>query len=236
MKKKCLILALCFTGFCSTFLHAQIKKHVNHSLLFADDFPVKLDSSIWIAEIENKPDSHVFVKNRKLVLDTRGGVTVWLNKALEGSYQIEFTRKVILGKGGNDRLSDLNVFWQAKDPQNTNLFTRKGKFEEYDSLRLYYVGMGGNYNSTTRFRKYDGKGERLLLKEYTDSLHLLQANKTYRIKIIVKENETSFWVDDQCFFTNTEAGFNKTGYFGFRSTFSHQEIGEFRVLKYDDHE
>ena len=47
------------------------------------------------------------------------------------------------------------------------------------------MGDGGNHNSTTRFRRYDGneaavtnaKARPAILKEYTDADHLLEANK-----------------------------------------------------------
>ena len=33
---------------------------------------------------------------------------------------------------------------------------RSGKFEEYNDLLTYYVGLGGNRNTTSRFRRYIG--------------------------------------------------------------------------------
>ena len=33
---------------------------------------------------------------------------------------------------------------------------RSGIFARCYTLRLYYVGYGGNHNRTTRFRRYDG--------------------------------------------------------------------------------
>jgi rhamnogalacturonan endolyase len=119
----------------------------------------------------------------------------------------------------------------ARDPHHTNLFTRSGILESYDSLQLYYVGMGGNSNRTTRFRKYEGNGQRTLLQEYTDTAHLLQPNKVYHITIIVKDNTTSFWVDGECYFISNDPALFKEGYFGFRSTKSHQEISKFRVYR-----
>lgn len=200
-------------------------------LLFADDFEQGLDSDRWIAEIEPLPESKVHVHDGKLILDTQGGVTVWLNMLLKGNIQIEFTRKVILDGGKNDRVSDLNQFWMAKDIRNPDLFTRTGAFTEYDSLRLYYAGIGGNTNTTTRFRKYNGNGEKILLQEHTDSDHLLLPNKEYRIKIIVKDSVTSLWVDDIRYFTYHDADPLLEGYFGFRSTWSRQEIDDFKIYR-----
>jgi len=199
----------------------------NQRCVYSDEFKTPLDSNIWIPEIAPLPDSYVYTQNQKLVLDTKGGVTVWYNKPLSGNFSIEFDRRVIVGNGKNDRLSDLNCFWMASDLRNPNLFTRNGVLEKYDSLQLYYVGMGGNSNSTTRFRKYEGNGERTLLKEYKDALHLLIPNHTYHIKIVAKKGITSFWVDGVCYFTYNDPSPLRQGYFGFRSTWSHQEISRF---------
>jgi rhamnogalacturonan endolyase len=156
-------------------------------------------------------------------------VTTWLNKLLQGNILIEYKRTVLVDGGVNDRLSDLNQFWMSADPRNNNLFTRKGIFEAYDSLRLYYVGMGGNTNTTTRFRKYHGDGQKPLLQEYLDKAHLLQPNKTYHIQTIVYNGATQFIVDGIPYFTYKDASPLTSGYFGFRSTQSRQAIDEVRV-------
>jgi rhamnogalacturonan endolyase len=200
-------------------------------LIYADDFSKQLDTATWITEIDPRPNSAVYVQEGKLVLDTKAGVTVWLNKRLQGNIQIEYDRKVLMNGEANDRLSDLNQFWMAEDPRKAQLFTRRGVLESYDSLQLYYVGMGGNSNKTTRFRKYEGNGKRTLLQEYTDSTHLLQANRTYHIKIMVKDDTTSFWVNEVCFFSFRDPHLLRRGYFGFRSTKSHQEITHLRVYQ-----
>jgi rhamnogalacturonan endolyase len=92
--------------------------------------------------------------------------------------------------------------------------------------------MGGNSNRTNRFRKYEGNGERRLIQEYTDTTHLLQANKAYHIVIVVKNGVTSFWVDGQRYFEYKDPAPLQKGYFGFRSTKSHQEISKFRVYQF----
>jgi rhamnogalacturonan endolyase len=201
-------------------------------LIFSDNFS-ELDTLKWRLEIELQAGSSVQVEKRKLVLDTKGGVTVWLKQPLRGNLQIEYTRKVIVAGQPNDRLSDLNQFWMASEPAGNSLARRSGKFEEYDNLRMYYVGMGGNTNSTTRFRKYQSNGERTLLQEYTDAAHLLTANKAYKIKTIVQNGLTSFWVDGQCYCTYQDPNPLREGYFGFRSTWSRQEISDFKVYQLD---
>lgn len=201
------------------------------TLICSDDFSTKLDPTRWIVEMDPAPNSSVYTNNNKLALNTKGGVTVWLNKPLEKNIRIEYDRTVIVAGGVNDRLSDCNQFWMARDPRNTNLFTRRGVLESYDSLQLYYVGMGGNSNRTSRFRKYEGNGERRLIREYTDTAHLLQANKVYHITIIVNNGATSYWVNGQCHFYFKDPALLQQGYFGFRSTKSHQEISKFKVFE-----
>jgi rhamnogalacturonan endolyase len=201
-------------------------------LIVSDHFSKPIANDRWVVEMAAGTNSSVYTKDNKLVLDTKGGVTVWLNRLLQGDLRIEYDRKVIVAGGANDRLSDLNNFWMAADPLNKNLFTRNGVLESYDSLQLYYVGMGGNTNKTTRFRKYEGNGERRLLKEYTDPAHLLQANKVYHIAIVAKNGVTSYWVDGECYFIYKDPVPLKEGYFGFRSTKSHQEISNFKVYQW----
>jgi len=221
------ILLTHFISFC-TIVDAQFEKG---TLIYADDFNDALDSSKWIVEMASAPNSSVYNQKGNLVLDTKGGVTVWFNHLLTNNIRIEYDRKVVVAGGVNDRLSDLNQFWMALDPRNANLFTRSGVLESYDSLQLYYLGMGGNSNRTTRFRKYEGNGQRTLIQEFTDSTHLLQPNKIYHITIIVNNGTTSFWVDDKCYFTYNDPAALKEGYFGFRSTKSRQEVSRFRVYQ-----
>lgn len=200
-------------------------------LVFSDDFSSPLDPKVWIAEIEPKAggSSSVYTQDGALVLNTRGGVTVWLNKLLHGGLRIEYDREVLVDTGKNDRLSDMNVFWMASDPHDTQLFTRNGKFASYDNLRLYYVGMGGNTNKTNRFRKYYGDGRKPVIREYLDAAHLLRANKTYHIKILAGDGATSYWVDDECYFSYADPDPLREGYFGFRSTWSRQRVSHFRI-------
>lgn len=215
--------------FLSLSLMAQ--KNNKATLLFSDEFTTVLDSSLWKTEMAPLPGSKVYVQRGQLFLDTKGGVTVWLNKKLKGNIRIEYWRKVLVDSGANDRLSDFNTFWMATDPKSSNLFTRNGILESYDPLQMYYVGMGGNTNSTTRFRKYQGNGVRTLLKEYKDSTHLLQANKEYHIIIEVINNSVRYIVDGKTFFEYNDASVLKEGYFGFRSTKSRQSIERIEIYQ-----
>ena len=76
---------------------------------------------------------------------------------------IQYEATVVSAGGPNDRVSDLNSFWMATDPRTPeDLFAhdRSGKFAEYNLLDMYYVGLGGNGNTTTRFRRYIGDDNR----------------------------------------------------------------------------
>ncbi|MEI6945862.1 DUF6250 domain-containing protein [Paraflavisolibacter sp. H34] len=201
------------------------------TLLFSDDFTGSLDTTVWIAEIAPKPPAAVYTRGGQLWLDTRGGVTVWLKKKLGGNWRIEYTRRVVVDTGSNDRLSDLNTFWMASDPRNPHLFTRDGVLESYDSLQLYYVGQGGNSNSTTRFRRYEGNGQRTLVQEYTDTAHLMQANREYTVSISKTGPNVTYAVDGVVFFSWNDPRPLQEGYFGFRSTKSRQAIGNIRVYR-----
>ena len=198
-------------------------------LLYKDDFNKGLKN--WVLEIPSTISSRVIVKDKKLLIDVDGGATIWLNRKLSGNLMITYNRKVIVDTGRNDRLSDLNQFWMAIDPRNENLFTRSGVLTEYDSLLLYYVGFGGNSNTTSRLRKYTGNGERVLLSEHTDKEHLLQPNKNYSIKIVVHNGLSKFFVDEKELFSFQDANAIREGYFGFRTTQSRQEIDDFRIYR-----
>ena len=89
------------------------------------------------------------------------GLTLWRREKMSGRTVIEYDAQVVTEREG-DRLSDLNCFWMATDPSARDIWQRAAKrggvFANCYGLRLYYMGYGGNYNSTTRFRRYDEIG------------------------------------------------------------------------------
>ncbi len=208
---------------------SRANKFEKGELLYHDNFKNGLDN--WVVETILSPNSRIQAKNGKLVLDVENGTTVWFNKKLSGNLLIEYYRKVIVDNGCNDRLSDLNQFWMASDPRNENLFTRKGILSEYDSLKLYYAGIGGNYNTTTRFRKYQGNGERTLIYHFQDEEHLLKPNKTYLIQIVIYNGRTILFLDGKEYFNYKDDNPLTEGFFGFRTVKSHQEIYDFKVYQ-----
>ncbi len=211
--------------------HANVAKK---RVLFRDAFAT-LDTRTWIVEAEparsRAKTPPVYTRAHQLVLDSAGGLTVWLNRRLTGHYEIDYTRTVVDRGGSHDRVSDLNQFWLANAASGGPVatpFGRSGKFSDYDSLDLFYAGVGGNDNTTTRFRHYDGSATRPLLAEYTTRPWLLQGNRPYRIRIVVDGGGTRFYLDGQpCF---AAAGpLRQDGYFGFRLTASRQTISNFSI-------
>ena len=196
------------------------------ALLHHDHFDGPLAG--YVAEYARKPANLVANRDGRLTIDVDSGATVWFGKPLSGNVAISYTRRVVVAGGRNDRLSDFNHFWMARDPRNPNLFTRAGKFEDYDNLDLYYAGVGGNTNTTTRLRRYGG-GQRVLLQEHLDRAHLLQPNRDYRVEIQVYAGCTRMLLDGEEVFNYRDPQPLTGGYFGFRTTWSHQTIDDFKI-------
>ena len=183
------------------------------------------------------PGGTVTVREGALVIDDDAGCTVWLREKLTAPIVITYEATVVSRGGSNDRVSDLNCFWMARDPQAADGCPfvsdhgRSGKFADYDSLLTYYVGYGGNGNSTTRFRRYDGTAARPLLPEHdlSDQRFLLEANRTYRIKLVARDGVAEFWRDGEKIFTYRDPAPLTAGWFAFRTVKSHLEIRHFRV-------
>jgi hypothetical protein len=195
--------------------------------LFADDFTV--DTKNWTAEFEDASGSAVTVRDGVLDLSASAGATVWYARRLSGDVQITFDVTVVDAGGANDRVSDLNMFWMASDSGRGDLRARSGKLSAYDDLDLYYAGIGGHDNTTTRFRKYRSTGEKPVLQEYTDAGHLLKGNTPYTVAIIAHEGLTRLFVNDRLFFDYPDTAAYTAGYFGFRTTKSHLRIDNFAV-------
>src|SRR5690242_11523845 len=104
--------------------------------------------------LESERPAHVTATGGVLDIDTPAGLTLWLRSELHGPILIEYEAEAVSEGGPNDRVSDLNCFWMATDPGSATgpAGRRTGAFSEYDTLATYYVGLGGNGNTTTRFR------------------------------------------------------------------------------------
>lgn len=168
-----------------------------------------------------------------LVIEDRGGCTVWLREKLTAPVEISYDVTVVAKGGGNDRISDVNCFWMATDPVSTDDMPkiRSGRFEDYDSLQTYYVGMGGSNNTTTRFRRYAGDGTKPLLPEYDlrDKRFLLEGNATYHIRLVARDGIAEFWRNGEKIFTFTDPKPLTAGWFGIRTVHSHLEIRQLHI-------
>ena len=169
------------------------------------------------------------------------GLTMWYRQRLAGDYEISYRICMVMQGGKYDRLSDLNCFWAANDPKYPDdLFARSqwrdGIFKNYNTLNLFYVGYGGNDNSTTRFRRYKGEyygvaddKVKPLLKEYTDAPHLLVPNQWYEIRIRVEKGITTYSVNDAELFRYVLTGDEGDGHFGLRLLQNHVLFTDFKV-------
>ncbi|WP_338762502.1 DUF6250 domain-containing protein [Massilia sp. METH4] len=193
-------------------------------LLVRDTFE-SFDTRRWRVEAEQgDPRQVVTAKDGALLLDTRGGLTVWLTQPLDGHYEIAYTCTVLDEGHPGDRVSDMNMFWQAKMDKPLS-----GKLADYDRVPMFYAGIGGNHNATTRFRRYDGTGERILLQEYTDKAYMLRPNHPYRVRIVVDAAGTRLYVDNVQYFASRERVGG--GFFGIRTTLSRQRVSDFAVYR-----
>ncbi|BET68061.1 hypothetical protein ASA1KI_29790 [Opitutales bacterium ASA1] len=198
------------------------------ALLHADGFDG--DLAQWI--VEQRPGGTVRVDAGRLVIEDVGGCTVWFHRKLEAPVIISYNATV----AAEPRTSDLNCFWMATDPVRPGLLFepghgRDGAFASYDSLRTYYVGYGGNTNTTTRFRRYSGGGEKPLLPEHdlSDPAVLLVPDHTYRIELIVIGDRVQFVRDGEVVFDHTDPEPLHEGWFGFRTVWSKIEFSDFQV-------
>lgn len=201
----------------------------NAKLVFSEDF--SKDHRNWVAEFEAPITSTIRIWEEKLALSTSAGATVWFKEKLSGNIMITYNVIVCDSGTQNGRVSDMNAFWMAANPAGEVLFRQNGKFSSYDRLNLYYAGVGGHDNTRTRFRKYKGNKEKPVLKEYTDKEHLLEGNREYCVKIIVNKGLVQYFLNDVLYWELQDDTPYTEGYFGFRTTRSHQLFDNFKVYR-----
>ncbi|GAA4020747.1 MULTISPECIES: DUF6250 domain-containing protein [Streptomyces] len=196
-------------------------------LIAHDDFRHGLGQ--WAVELEK--GGTVTALRGTLEVDVPAGATVWFKKRLEGPYVLEYTATPVSAGGVNDRVSDLNNFWNAVDvrsPDDLFATRRSGALAEYDHLKTYYVGYGANTNTTTRLRRYVGEaGVRPLVYDYTEPL--LVANEPNRVRIVSDGSGVRWWDNGRLVFDYSDPQPYTSGHFGFRTTWSHFRISGFRV-------
>jgi hypothetical protein len=173
----------------------------------------------------------------ELEIDVPAGCTVWFRPLIQGPVMIEYEATVVSASGTNDRVSDLNCFWMARDarsPNNIFGFTRSGKFADYNQLRTYYVGLGGNGNTTTRFRRYIGDSQlRPLLPEHDlkDAKYLITPNVWQSVRLIAMGSLIRYYRDNEKIFELKDAEPYTSGWFAFRTVTNHMTIRHFLVRR-----
>lgn len=206
-------------------------------IIFRDNFDQDLDQ--WI--VEQQAGGTVKIANGALEIDDAKGCTVWFRHKLSAPLMIEYDATVIDAGGENDRVSDLNCFWMANDPKHPEDFfatsqQRNGKFRNYHTLTLYYVGYGGHNNSKTRFRRYDGNFERPLLPEHDldASQFMITPNKKMKLQLIANGHKVAYLRDGETIFEIEDQQPYSNGYFGFRTVNNHMKIENFKVYKLEE--
>ncbi len=205
------------------------------ALLHQDDF--QAETGRWV--VEQMPGGRVTIDGGALVIEDADGCTVWWREKLTAPVVITYEATVVNQGGPHDRISDLNCFWMATDPRRPgNLFApghgRTGKFDTYDALRTYYVGQGGNENTTTRFRRYAGGGEKSLLPQHDrrEPATLLEGNRPYRIALAALADGTvRYYRDNEMVFEFKDTAPLTEGWFGFRTVHSRLRIRDFQVSR-----
>jgi hypothetical protein len=201
-------------------------------------FPIRLlaespkaDLQRWV--VEQMPGGTVAVRDGALVIQDAGGCTVWWREKLTAPVEITYEATLVAQGGPFDRVSDLNCFWMASDPKAPQAMPtgRSGKFSDYNTIVTYYVGYGGNNNSTTRFRRYDGTDARPLLPEHDlgERQFLLKPNHPYRIRLVARDGVAEYWRDGEKIFTYRDPAPLTAGWFAIRTVKSHLVIRNFAI-------
>ncbi|MBQ0074211.1 MAG: hypothetical protein KBT34_08440 [Prevotella sp.] len=195
-----------------------------------------LHANNWIVEAEGDA---VLSWSKDSVADIHapGGLTLWNTQPLSGDGVIEYEARIM----SDGRVSDLNCFWMASDPNAKDVFVnikrRGGKFVNSYTLQLYYMGYGGNYNKTTRFRRYDGdsrgvtevKYRPAILREYLDDKHLIKGDHWYKIRLENIDGHVRYIIDGECLVDYVDPHPLTHGYFGFRTTLAHAQFRNYKA-------
>ena len=213
----------------------------------------------WRIEAESA-STRVLLRGDTLDITSPQGLSLWWDEPLKAPCVIEYRACVVEDGGPCDRVSDLNCLWMASEAGEEGMKNegmkneewgmksggsplrgiaqRGGRFLESYRLQCYYLGYGGNYNSTTRFRRYDADTLAItdasrrpaILKEYTDTAHLLRGNHWYAIRIEVDgEGCTRYNIDGEVLVEYNDPKPLREGWFAFRTTWSHTRLTGFSV-------
>lgn len=201
------------------------------TVIAGDDFEAGVDQ--WSIELE-QPGS-VRAMDGVLDIDVPAGATLWFKRELTGPVAIVFDATAVAAGGANDRVSDMNAFWMATNqdgPPAPFSQPRTGKFADYNNLLTYYVGLGGNSNTTTRFRRYIGDPvARPMLPEHDLSSPdaLLVPNRKQTITLIADGSRIEYWRDGIRLLHYDDPAPYTRGWFAIRTVQSHLRIERLRI-------
>ncbi|MAX00790.1 MAG: Tat pathway signal sequence domain protein [Sphingomonas sp.] len=189
----------------------------------------------WRIEAES-PQAHVRLIDGSIDIDTPKGLTLWWRRPVTAPVIISFDAMAMSGPGANDQVSDLNAFWMATNRDGSSVLTtpRSGAFATYDDMRAYYVGIGGNRNSTTRFRRYIGEpGNRPLLPQHDRSAaaDMLVPDRWTHIRLIADGSTIAVERDGKGLFSLNDPAPYTHGHWGVRTTWSHLRIRNVSVVQ-----
>ena len=193
----------------------------------------------WSVEAESPETSVTTLPDSTIDIVAPKGLTLWYNERMEGNTIIEYDARIVVEDNNSEpwnRLSDLNCFWMASDTHKERhnplegIHERQGIFVRQYALSLYYMGFGGNHNTTTRFRRYTGDERGVnnaeyrpaILVEYTDSAH-----HWYHIRLEQIDGFVRYTIDGDTLVEYQDTTPLTRGYFGFRTTLSHAQIRRF---------
>lgn len=244
---------------------------IRNSLLFCLSTPLmhftaNAQEKYWQMEAETD-DSRVVWRGDTAEILAPKGLTLWYKQKMTGNVVIEYDACIInrtpdetdnsMPDAGREcigsaepcdyeRTSDLNCFWMASDPKASDIWKRmrkrNGTFLHCYALQLYYMGFGGNYNSTTRFRRYDGDERGVadaayrpgIIREYTDKKHLLRPNHWYHIRLESLDGKVRYYIDGECLVDYCDPEPLRSGWFGFRTTLAHAKFCGFKYSATDE--
>lgn len=211
--------------------------------LAADDFQHGLTA--WRIEAQQSTVTSVSASDGVLRWATPAGLTLWWRAPLQSPWVLRFTATALPAPASAGaqagRVSDLNLFWHATEPDGREPAPRSGAFASYDHLRLDYLGFGANSNRSTRLRHYPGDGRRLIVDGFADPPELEPADtrgpmtpatrlvegEAMAVELHAGGGRTQVRVRGQLLF---DAPTPLThGWFALRSTASRFEIRDFRV-------
>lgn len=197
----------------------------------------------WRIEAESA-QTRVVVRGDTVDIVAPRGLSLWWDEPMTAPCTISYRACVVVDGGSGDRLSDLNCFWMASAADGSSplreMNRRGGRFVESYRLQCYYMGYGGNYNTTTRFRRYTADSLAVtveqrrppIVKEYTDTAHLLRANHWYDVRIeVLADGRTRYYIDNELLVDYRDAQPLKKGWFAFRTTWSHTRLTAFQYLR-----